>query len=176
LTDAPALATERLELWCPRAADRDELYAIVTAGETARFLGPQLDAAEFFTRFLRAAGSWQLYGYGMFVLRLRGSAEMVGQCGVFHSLRGLGEDFDDRPEAGWILRHDQVGKGLAGEAMRAVLEWFDHTHAPQPIVCMIAAENAPSVHLAAKLGFAPMRETELADGELVRLYERPALA
>jgi RimJ/RimL family protein N-acetyltransferase len=172
LNDAPFLVTDRLELWCPRASDREELYAVVTTGDTARFLGKQPDRADFFNRFLRGAGSWQLYGYGLFLLRQRGSPEIVGNCGVFHSLRGLGEDFDDQPEVGWILRHDQTGQGLAGEAMRATLEWFHEAHGPQRLVCMIAPENTSSVRLAEKLGFTPLRETELPDGDAVRLFER----
>jgi RimJ/RimL family protein N-acetyltransferase len=172
MTEAPILVTERLELWRARATDREELHAVVSTGETARFLGKQLDKAAFFTRFLCGAGSWQLYGYGMFLLRLRGSAEIVGNCGVFHSVRGLGDDFDDQPEAGWILRHDQIGKGMAGEAMRAALEWFEREHGAQRMFCMIAPENKPSTRLAEKLGFVARREAELPEGDRVRLFER----
>ena len=140
--------------------------------ETGRYLGPQRDPADHFVRFCRNAGSWLLYGYGGFIVRLRGSDEVIGNCGVFHSWRGLGEDFDDMPEAGWILRHDQVGRGIGLEAMTAALDWFDRAHGPRRVVCMIAPDNAPSIGLAGKLGFAPMRETVLPDGDTVRLFER----
>ena len=169
---APRLATERLELRLPVAADVAAMGAIVAHPQTARHLGPRGGHADHFERFCRNAGSWLLYGYGAFMVRLRGSEELIGNSGVFHSWRGIGADFDDLPEAGWILRHDQVGRGLGHEAMSAVLAWFDRTHGPRRVVCMTAPENEPSIRLAEKLGFAPLREAVHPDGDTVRLFER----
>jgi RimJ/RimL family protein N-acetyltransferase len=172
LSDAPHLLTERLDLRLPAASDLAAMAAIVSHAETGRYLGPTFDPSDHFERFSRNAGSWLLYGYGLFMIRLRGSEEVIGNCGVFHSWRGLGADFDDAPEAGWILRHDQVGRGFGHEAMTAVLEWFDRAHGPRRVVCMTVPEHEASVALAGKLGFAPMRETVLPDGDTVRLFER----
>ena len=169
--DAPHLLTERLELRLPTAADFHASMEIVTHAETRRFLG-QSNTADHFMRFCRSAGSWLLYGYGAFMIRPRGSEDVIGHCGVFHTWRGLGEDFDDAPEAGWILRHDMVGRGFGGEAMQAALEWFDRAHGPRRVVCMISVGNEPSVALARKLGFALLRDTELGDGDKVHLLER----
>lgn len=170
--DPPQLLTERLDLRLPVEADLAAMARIVTHAETARFLGPAFNAADHFMRFTRNAGSWLLYGYGSFIVRPRGSEEVIGNCGVFHSWRGLGDDFDDMPEAGWILRHDQVGRGIGREAMTAALDWFDRVHGPRRVVCMITAGNEPSMGLAAKLGFTPLRDTVLPDGDAVRLFER----
>ncbi|MBO0750267.1 MAG: GNAT family N-acetyltransferase [Porphyrobacter sp.] len=172
MSDRPFLTTERLELWQPRASDLKAMHAIVTHPATGRFLGTSAPLHEHATRFTRGAGSWFLYGYGPLMLRLRGETALIGNCGVFHTFRGLGEDFDDNPEAGWIVAADHVGQGLAGEAMRAVLDWFEREHGPRRIVCMIAVGNAASLGLAAKLGFAPTREALLTDGDLVQLLER----
>ena len=172
VTAAPRLVTERLELWLPTPEDLWAMHAIVTDPATHRFLGPSELPANHFERFCRNAGSWLLYGYGSFILRERGSGELIGSTGVFHSFRGLGEDFDDTPEAGWILRADRVGQGLAHEAMAAAFAWFEREHGRQRVVCMILPGNAPSLALAAKLGFAPMRDAQLPDGEAVRLLER----
>ena len=172
MPNEPFLATERLTLHKPELADVRAMLEIVTHPETGRFLGSANSPAEHFTRFQRNAGSWFLHGYGSFIVRQRGSDEPVGNCGVFHSFRGLGEDFDDQPEAGWILRHDQVGRGVAFEALTAALDWFERTHGARRIVAMIAPENEPSQQLAARLGFTPMRDATLPDGEAVRLFER----
>jgi RimJ/RimL family protein N-acetyltransferase len=172
LIDAPHLVTERLDLRVPAAPDLAAMAAIVSHEQTGRFLGSHRGPADHFARFSRNAGSWLLYGYGGFMVRRRGRDEVIGNCGVFHSWRGLGEDFDDTPEAGWILRHDQVGQGLGLEAMDAVLDWFDRAHGPRRMVCMTAPENEASIRLAAKLGFTPMREAVLPDGDAVRLFER----
>jgi RimJ/RimL family protein N-acetyltransferase len=174
VSEAPLLVTERLELWIPSRRDIGPMMAIVENPDTARYLGRESTTAEHFARFSRNAGSWLLYGYGSFMLRERTGGELVGNAGVFHSLRGLGADFDDSPEAGWILRADRVGQGLAGEAMAAALDWFDRVHGPRRIVCMITPGNARSIALAQRLGFAPMREAVLPTGDVVRLFARAA--
>ena len=172
VSDAPVLVTERLELRVPAKEDLAAMWAIVDEPATARFLAPSRSPADHFQRFCRNAGSWLLYGYGSFMLRERASGELVGNAGMFHSLRGLGTDFDDTPEAGWILRADRTGQGLAREAMDVALDWFERTQGPKRIVCMISPGNAASIRLADRLGFDPMREAVLPDGDAVRLFER----
>lgn len=168
----PFLTTERLELWQPTLGDEPEMFAIVQNPETHRFLGPMLNRADHFTRFQRGAGSWFLHGYGSFMVRLKGEPAVIGNCGVFHSYRGLGPDFDDRPEAGWILAQSAVGQGIGHEAMTAALDWFDRTHGPREVVCMIEPGNAPSFALADKLGFKRTRDAQLPDGAAVALLAR----
>ena len=168
----PVLLTGRLELRRPTAADLEPMFAIASNPETARHLGAHRGFADHFERFCRNAGSWLLYGYGAFILRRRGEEQQIGNCGIFRTFRGMGEDFDGFPEAGWILRADCAGQGLAGEAMRAVLEWFEATHGAQRIVCMTAPDNAASLKLAGKLGFVVMRPAALPGGEPVLLLER----
>lgn len=172
MTGAPFLTTERLELWQPTIADEPEMFAIISNPATHRFLGPMSTRADHFIRFQRGAGSWFLHGYGSFMVRLKGDPQVIGNCGVFHSWRGLGDDFDDKPEAGWILAADQVGKGIAAESMSAALAWFDREHGPREVVCMIEPENAPSVVLARKLGFTPTRQASMPDGAEVQLFNR----
>lgn len=169
----PFLVTERLELWRPAIADEPQMFAIISDPATHRYLGPISTRADHFIRFQRGAGSWFLHGYGSFMVRLKGEAPVIGTCGVFHSWRGLGEDFDDRPEAAWILAADYVGKGLAREAMAAALARFDAEHGPREVVCMIEPGNAPSHALAARLGFTAVREATLPDGADVTLLRRP---
>jgi len=106
------------------------------------------------------------------MVRLRGHEALIGNCGVFHTFRGLGDDFDDNPEGGWIVAAEHAGQGIGREAMRAVLDWFDREKGPRRIVCMIAPENEPSLKLAARLGFTVMRDADLTTGEPVRLLER----
>lgn len=170
--NGPVLKTDRLELWKPALADVNAMIEIVSHPETGRYLGRTASRADHFTRIQRNAGSWLLHGYGGFMVRERGRSAVIGNCGIFHSFRGLGDDFDDMPEAGWILAHDKGGMGYAREAMRAALEWFEQEHGRQPIVCMIDPDNAPSISLAGKLGFVEMRGTELADGAPIILYLR----
>ncbi|MGX7893884.1 GNAT family N-acetyltransferase [Tsuneonella sp. HG222] len=167
----PVLTTDRLELRGPTKDDSAPMHAIVSNAQTGRFLGPPRSFHDHASRFLSGAGSWLLHGYGPFMVRLRGREELIGNCGLFHSYRGLGEDFDDNAEAGWIIAAEHNGQGIASEAMTAVFDWFDRTHGPRRSVCMLSPNNTPSVRVARKLGFTPLRETEF-NGEPVALLER----
>lgn len=169
----PFLTTERLELWRPVADDLRGMNALTADAETRKYLGQsEQSAADTFERLLRNAGSWTLYGYGIFIVRLAGEPRIIGGCGIFHSWRGFGMGMDDVPEAGWIVHKDHWGRGLAGEAMRAILSWFDAVHGRRRLVCMIDQDHDVSDRLARQLGFRDydLRETD-EDSPLV-LYER----
>lgn len=170
----PVLVTERLELWQPRVGDLEGLNAINTDPRTLAFLGTWSPSmSDSAARLLRNAGSWSLYGYGVFMLRNRGAPQIVGTCGVFHSWRGFGQGMDDTPEAGWIVHPDHWGQGIAGEAMRAALPWFDATHGQRRIACMIEEGHTVSDALAGKLGFLPYgRHQTEGEHKAVILYER----
>lgn len=169
--EAPVLRTERLDLWHPGAADLPDIHTVVAPEAVRRFLGNRpTTVADESARLLRNAGSWALYGYGTFVLRPRGSREVVGMCGVFRSWRGFapeqgGLGLDDVPEAGWILGEQAWGKGLAREAMRAILTWFDGTHGRQRIACMIEEGHHASLRLAHALGFETYAVHQAVQGE-----------
>ena len=76
------------------------------------------------------------------------------------------------PEAGWIIHPDHWGQGYAGEAMRAVMPWFDEVHRRQRVACMIEEGHAVSERLALQLGFTEYaRHQQPGDKPLV-LYER----
>jgi RimJ/RimL family protein N-acetyltransferase len=168
----PVLRTERLELWRPAREDFAELYALVAPEPMRAFLGGPTTPADEFGRFLRGAGSWLLYGYGMFHVRERGGTSLVGLAGVFRSWRGFGEGLDDVPEAGWIVGLEQAGNGYATEAMRAALAWFDAAHAEPRIACMIEDGNAASMAVAARLGFREYARHRPDEGGELVLLER----
>ena len=151
----PVLVTERLELWRPQASDREGLRALIEPREVRRFLGGmEPDDHDVFMRLLRNAGSWALYGYGTFIVRERGRAEIVGNCGVFHSWRGFGRGLDDVAEAGWIVCKSAWGKGYAQEAMQAALAWFERgQHGARATLCMIEEGHHASKTVASKLGY-----------------------
>lgn len=169
----PLLETERLELWQPQPGDYADLQAIHGDPRTLTFLGNWTPSeADTFARLLRNAGSWALYGYGTFMVRWRGAAQVIGIVGVFRSWRGFAHGLDDVPEAGWIIHPEHWGQGVAGEAMRAILPWFDAAHGPQRIACMIEDGHTASQHLAGQLGFVPYARHHQPDEKPLVLYER----
>ncbi|TCM18596.1 RimJ/RimL family protein N-acetyltransferase [Novosphingobium sp. PhB165] len=171
----PFLKTKRFELWKPAAGDLDGLCRLIADEDMRRFLGPASpDPMEQFNRLGRNAGSWALYGYGSLYVRRPGEADLLANCGVFHSWRGFGKGMDDTPEAGWIVRKDCWGEGLAQEVMHTVIAWFDKTHGPKRIACMIEEGNIASERVAARLGFMRYGRHEPEDerGAAVNLFER----
>lgn len=174
MSAAPFLRTKRLELWKPQVGDLAGLVDLVAHDETRRFLGPQQpDARSQFERLLRHAGSWDFYGYGSLFARLPGESAIIGSVGVFHSWRGFGKGMDDVPEAGWIIHREHWGKGLAGEAMQAILAWFDEAHGRRRLAAMIEDGNVASQKVAAALGFVECGRHD-QDGTPLVLYERLA--
>lgn len=170
------LTTGRFELRPPAMGDLAGLVELIAPYEMRRFLGPAMpDVKSQGERLLRNAGSWALYGYGTFMVRRPGDAQIIGTCGVFHSWRGFGQGMDDVPEAGWIIHRDLWGQGAAAEVMRVVLDWFDKTHGPRRIACMIEDGNTASERVAVKLGFARYGQHDPDDGiTLLNLFERLA--
>jgi RimJ/RimL family protein N-acetyltransferase len=154
VTNEPVIRTERLLLRPQQASDLEGLVELIASEETRKHLGSaKAEPAQQFERLLRNAGSWRLYGYGAFAVRRQDDPELIGSCGVFHSWRGFGEGMDDVPEAGWIIRSDACGQGVASEAMEAIFRWFDTKFGPRRVACMIEMGNAASERLAKKLGF-----------------------
>jgi len=168
----PLLTTARFELWRPQVGDLGGIFALTDDDETRRYLGSfTRDMGDSFARLHRNAGSWALHGYGVFMVRAKGEADIIATCGVFRSWRGLPR-LDDVAEAGWIVRRDWWGKGVAGEVMTAAFDWFDAAHGSQRIACMIEDGNAGSERLAARFGFAEYDRNVGEDGKTVVLYER----
>ena len=167
------LTTGRLELWQPQPGDHADLNAIYVDPHTLPFLGTWSPGpADTFARLCRNAGSWALYGYGICMVRRRGEAQIIASCGVFRSWRGFAAGLDDVPEAGWIVHPDHWRQGYAGEAMPAVMAWFDETHGKQRVACMIEEGHTVSERLALQLGFAEYARHQQPEDKPLVLYER----
>ncbi len=170
----PEISTDRLDMWRPAARDHTALIDLLADDEVRRHLGSRpTGAVEEFNRLCRNAGSWALYGYGIFTCRARGADEVLGICGVFHSWRGFGQGLDDTPEIGWIFARKTWGQGIASEAARASLAWFDAAFPGRRVACMINDTNLPSLAVADKLGFVRYGAQEDLGTTLVLLERAP---
>lgn len=148
------IETENLVLRRPKLDDFERVHEMIRTEEVHRFLGPDHGYEDSFLRAMRNEGCWSFFGYGPFIVRERGSEDFVGQCGLFHSRRGLGEDFDPFPEAGWVIDPNHWGKSYATEAMRSIIDWSKKERGIERIVAIISEGNAASVAIASKLGFS----------------------
>lgn len=164
--------TERLHLRPPTLDDFELSYALTASEEMRRFLGRTLDREDSFARHLRNAGCWSLFGHGPFSVIERASGDYVGGCGLFRALRGLGDDFDPYPEAGWVIGQPSWSRGYATEAMTAILAWFDAAFGGRT-VCMIVPGNTASERIAAKLGYEPIGLATYKEAEVMRYARQP---
>ena len=155
---APVIHTERLILR-PLSLDDWEAYAAAWADpHMTRFIGGQpRTRTESWGKFLAGIGLWPLFGYGYWSFIDRQSGAFMGNGGLASFERGLAE-LTGYPEAGWAFVPDGWGRGLATEAMAAVLCWSDGALKRPEIRCIIDPGNIASQRVAAKLGFEAMGE------------------
>lgn len=171
-TDAPTLETIRLILRPHRVEDYVACRKLWGDADVVRHIGGVTqDAQAVWFRLLRYAGMWSMLGYGMWVIEERDSGAFLGEAGLLSAERGLPE-LEGVPEAGWVLAPEAWGRGIATEAMHAVLDWADaHLYAPS-LRCIIDPDNLASIKVAEKLGFHALVDTELA-GRPTRVFDRP---
>jgi RimJ/RimL family protein N-acetyltransferase len=170
---APVIETERLVLRGHTLADFDDSAAMWADPLVTRHIGGRpFTAEESWGRVLRYGGLWPLLGYGYWIARERESDRFVGEVGLAEFRREVTPPLEGVPEAGWVLAPWAHGRGYATEAVRAALSWADANLAAPRTVCLIAPENAASIHVAQKCGFRE-RTRGTYKGEETLILERP---
>jgi len=156
-TQAPVplrIETERLVLRVLEHKDFEDYAAMMADAGSFRFSerGP-MGRDEAWTRLLRHVGHWAVLGWGLFAAEDKASGRFVGEVGLGDFRRCLATPYDSAPEAGWTIAPEWQGRGYATEAMQAALAWIRERLGAERTVCLIHADNAASLRVAAKLGF-----------------------
>ncbi|MEO1106338.1 MAG: GNAT family N-acetyltransferase [Pseudomonadota bacterium] len=178
IRSTPMINTARLTLCAMRPEDFERFAEIWRDPCVVEHIGGSpRSRGESWDSFLRNAGHWQMAGFGQWGILQQSNRKLIGQAGFFYGNRGLGEDFDACPEAGWVLATEAQGQGLGYEAALAAHDWFDRIM-PGPLVAMVNAANESSQKLAKKLGYVRMRAAQFngADVHLLRRNGPPARA
>ena len=172
-TTPPTLETERLILRVHTLADFAGCFILWSDPDVTHFVGGRPSTAEeIWSRMLRYAGHWQLLGYGYFVVTDRETGTIIGECGLANFHRDIEPSLGDTPEAGWVLLPQYQRRGLAREALTAVLAWADAAKMPRT-VCMVDPENRASLRLATSVGYSEYARTTYKDTPSI-LLERVA--
>lgn len=167
---APVLLSARLRLRPHARGDYPASTALWQRPETIRFIGGAAQSdQEIWFRLLRYAGMWPLQGYGFWVFEDRTTGEFLGEGGLMDARRGI-EGLDDIPEAGWALMPGAGGRGIATEAMDAVLRWADTQLSADRTGCIIDPGNAASLRVAAKLGYVEAARPQFRGQPIVLLH------
>lgn len=86
------------------------------------------------------------HGYGPYCMSLKSNGKMIGICGIFKR-----ENLDD-PDIGFGVLPDYCGKGYAGEAAAAVVDYARGELGIGVLTAIVSPTNAPSIGLIEKLG------------------------
>lgn len=166
---APTLHTNRLLLRGHAPDDLDILTAMWNAPAVYGMIGgAPRPREEVWIRLLRSIGQWQAFGYGSWVVC--DASGVVGEVGLMEARRAIDPPLAV-PEVGWTLAPAVHGRGYAQEALTAALGWVDR-QGIATTTCIIDPDNAPSLTLAARAGYAHVRDAAYKDRPIHVLERR----
>lgn len=140
------LETERLILRKPRMSDLPESVAFWSS-DRCRMMGGPIAPEETAKSLQKVIDLWDLRGFGLFALTLKGSDRAVGFAGPWQPVNY------PEPEIGWNLWEvDLEGKGLAFEAASAARDWFFANTSHRTAVSYTHPDNTRSHRLCERLG------------------------
>jgi len=154
----PTLVTDRLIL---RGATRADVlpFRDMMSEPRTQYMGGPFDARGAWQFLTGAIASWQLDGFGGWILENRTTGAFLGEVMIAQPPR-----FPE-PELGWTLSSDAEGQGFAFEAAQSALTWWwSHTD-KQTLVSYVSPANARSAALAVRLGAQPDPNGPWPDGE-----------
>ena len=166
------VVTERLILRLPERSDVPGSARMWADPDVVRHVtGRPSSRQESWFRLLRHAGHWRLLGHGYWVVQDRASGAFLGEVGFADWMREIEPSMEGEPEAGWVFRTEAQGRGLAREAVRAMLDWADTFLDAPSTLCIVAPEHVASVRLARDVGYVDLLETTY-EGETTLMMRR----
>jgi len=107
------------------------------------------------------------YGYGPYCMSLKSDGTMIGICGLFKR-----DNLED-PDIGFGVLPDYCGKGYAGEAAAAVVNFARNELGITALTAIVSPTNAPSIGLIEKLGLTfDQMITMPGDDDAICLYRK----
>lgn len=108
--------------------------------------------------------NYEKRGYGMFALEEKVSSKVVGFCGLVHPGGQV------EPEVKYAFLRSHWGRGLATEAVLALIEYGRTQHGLRHIIATTAPANTAShrVLLKAGLAYGPLRDN--GDGSKTQVF------
>jgi RimJ/RimL family protein N-acetyltransferase len=163
-TAIPVLETERLRMRAHRVGDLEACLAMWSDPVVTRYIGGKPSSRQqTWSRLVNYAGHWALLGFGYWVLEEKTAGRFAGELGFADFQRDIAASMRDVPELGFALAPHAHGKGYATEAVAAVVAWGDrHLRSPRT-VCLIDEDNAASLRVVQKAGYAIFESTTFND-------------
>lgn len=173
----PSILAKRVSLQPLTSLDAPALFEIFSNLEVTRYWGsPPMksvdDAAALVWSIQEGYRTRQLFQWGV---RRRDDGQLVGTCTLLHMDRK-----NRRSELGFALGREHWGKGLAREAVAALIDWSFHRLRLHRLEADVDPRNERSLRLLERLGFRRegyLRErhhqgTEVQDTVMLGLLEQ----
>jgi len=163
--DLTWLSTERLEGERVGPQHRELVIAILNDPRVAVWLGGVKPDAERSLQFDRWLAHWDEHGFGPWLLRRRGTAEVVGYVGLMHYTGAnlAPEPGEPTVELLWGLLPAHWRQGYGTEAAAAVVTVAVEQVALPKVVAFTMTTNGASQGVMRAVGMTYVRDFEHAD-------------
>lgn len=143
------ITTDRLQIREITVEDVPRLYELYADEAVTRYMEPLFPTIEQEEEYTRdyIQNIYHFYGYGMWLITLKESGEVIGRAGLEYK-----EGFDGL-ELGFMLGMDYQHKGYAYEACKAVLDYAREELEQTCFYAVVHEENEASLRLCDRLGF-----------------------
>ncbi|PIE52660.1 hypothetical protein CSA37_05360 [Candidatus Fermentibacteria bacterium] len=145
----PELVTERLVLRQVSSKDSHGIFRCFSNMETMRFMGTPLDSPKLVKGIVDEYSNGFQNGCSLiWTLEKKKTGEFAGTAG-FERFSFM----DHTAELGFTLLHEEQGKGLMTEAVKAISEYGFNKLVVNRIQACILPGNTPAVKLVERIGF-----------------------
>lgn len=166
----PIIETERLMLREVSKEDANDMFTYLSDKEVVKHMGlapfqtvtDVCDEINWYNSIIEE-GTGIRWG-----ITLKGFGKIIGSCGFLNRVTK-----HHRAEVGFELSKDYWGKGIASEALEAVIKFGYHHYQLERIEALIEPANLPSQKLVEKQGFIReglLRHYEYTCGKFDDLY------
>lgn len=150
------LETKRLILREYTFDDFEDLYEIVSDGETMKHYPKTFDQEKTRNWIQRNIENYRIFGFGLWAVVLKESGKMIGDCGVtMQTINGK-----IKPETGYHIHKDYQNKGYATEAAKKCKEFIFENTTFNRIYSYMKYTNVASYSVAIKNGMKLVEEYE----------------
>lgn len=165
---AVILETERLVLRKFGVADAAFMLKLMNDPSWLKYIGDRnvhsiAEAEQYLIH--GALNSYEVNGFGFYIVLLRDTLEPIGTCGLAQ------RDFLESPDFGFAFLPEYTGIGLAYEVAKANLDFAGKGLGLKELLAITLPTNERSIRLLEKLGFSYDRSLDEA-GEEVSLYRK----
>lgn len=148
------IETPRLLFRRTTPADADALFPILSDPTTMRFWPRPMMLEEVHAWIDRTIRSYEGHGFGRYLVTLKDTGELIGDCGIIHST----VDGIEVVDIGYIIHHPWWGRGIASEAAAGVRDHAFDTLGVPVLHANMAHDHIASQRVAEKIGMRRIGE------------------